>query len=69
MIVPHSDKVPLTSADQASELGFADGKKLRSNGAKPAALEFNIEVESGQYLRSEFYSAWETGFRRGYLEN
>jgi len=66
MMIPQ-DKPHLTSAVRAAEIGFDAGKRRRQYGAKPADLLSNIEIERGEYERSEFYDAWEAAFRRGYL--
>jgi hypothetical protein len=61
------NKVALTSAAQALEVGFNAGKKLRELGAKAEHLASNVQIERGEYARSEFCNAWELGFRRGHL--
>jgi hypothetical protein len=66
-VIPQGDKVALTSAAQALEVGFNAGMKLRELGAKAERLASNIRNERGEYVRSEFCAAWELGFRRGYL--
>jgi hypothetical protein len=60
------NKSPLTSKEQAFELGRNAGETLIGKGAKRADLEFNIEVEHVGYELSEFYDHWKRGFREGF---
>jgi hypothetical protein len=58
-------KSPLTSKEQAFDLGRRASETRISRGAKPADLEFNIEVENLHYELSPFYDDWKRGFRQG----
>jgi hypothetical protein len=55
------------SASDAAEIGFIQGEALRKTGSKPEHLEFNMDMEIGDYATSPFVEQWRAGFRAGYL--
>jgi len=70
----HSVVLPsLTSAEQALDVGYDEGCRLRRNGGKPEDLsaqrtityEIPFPVERGVHCRH--YASWRRGFDAGYL--
>jgi hypothetical protein len=57
------------SATEATEIGFIQGEALPKTGSKPEHLEFNMDMEIGDYATSPFAEQWRAGFRAGYLGN
>jgi hypothetical protein len=55
------------SATEAAEVGFIQGESLRKTGSKPEHLEFNMDMEIGDFATSPFADRWRAGFRAGYL--
>jgi hypothetical protein len=55
------------SASEAMEIGFIQGEALRKTGSKTEHLEFNLDMEIGDYATSPFAEQWRAGFRAGYL--
>jgi len=55
------------SASEAMEIGIIQGEALRKTGSKAEHLEFNMDMEIGDYATSPFAEQWRAGFRAGYL--
>jgi hypothetical protein len=63
---------PLTSNQEAIDVGFSEGSKARQGGAKPEDLISNLELyEEGFPLergaRNLFREWWRRGFEAGFL--
>lgn len=61
------NRPPPGSASEATNIGFIQGEALRKTGSKPEHLEFNMDMEIGDYATSPFADLWRAGFRAGYL--
>jgi hypothetical protein len=55
------------SPSEATEIGFIQGEALHKTGSKPEHVEFNMDMEIGDYATSPFAEQWRAGFRAGYL--